>query len=180
MVIQPLGADDDARLAAFFAYWRAHVAENGDAITGWFQPLPRGTTLGDDRLAAFRDGLSKPLEGPGWRRAWVAVDDASGVILGHVDLRARPEPHASHRCLLGMGVHRDARRQGVGRRLLDHAMAWAAAQPGLDYMDLMVLQANASAVPLYLASGFVEDGRIDDHFRIDGEVLGSISMSRRV
>ncbi|WP_295993509.1 GNAT family N-acetyltransferase, partial [Rugamonas sp.] len=100
------------------------------------------------------------------------------AILGHVDLRARPENHAAHRTLLGMGVRRDQRRLGLGRTLLATALDWAAAQPGLDWVDLEVLSANAPALRLYGDCGFTRTGEIADLFRVDGERLGSIFMAR--
>ena len=71
--------------------------------------------------------LGTPVGEPGWRRAWLALDE-DGAIAGHVDLRARPERPAAHRALLGMGVHRDHRRQGLGARLIDTALAGHATQ----------------------------------------------------
>src|SRR5262249_49359918 len=97
-------------------------------------------------------------------------------IMGHIDLRSRPEQAASHRAMLGMGVHRDARRSGVGMRLLDAAIAWAEGQ-GLEWIDLEVLSANVPAVALYRKRGFVRTGEIPDLFRIDGESLAYTYMS---
>jgi RimJ/RimL family protein N-acetyltransferase len=106
--------------------------------------------------------------------------DADGAICGHADLRARPERAASHRCLLGMGVHRDARRQGLGERLLGTALDWARTQPGLDWVDLEVLSSNAPARRLYERCGFVFAGELPDLFRIDGERHGYVYMTHRV
>lgn len=162
---------------AFFAYLNDQLKDNGQGGTPLFQPMSRVLpTLAPERAAAFRQALETPLGQPGWRRAWIAVGPEG--IRGHIDLRARPEPHAQHRCLLGMGVHRGWRGAGLGRRLVGMAVQWATAQDGLDWIDLELLSVNAPARRLYLATGFVQTGEQADMFRIDGEQHGYTFMSR--
>jgi len=174
--ISPLG---DADLPAFFAYLNAHLQDNGRDGAPLFQPMSRANPIFPaDKIAAFTSGLSLAVGTPGWRRAWIATGE--GGIAGHVDLRARPDGHAAHRALLGMGVRRDRRRLGLGRALLDVAQDWAALQPGLDWIDLEVLSANAAALALYRDSGFVQTGEIADMFRVDGERLDYLFMARRL
>jgi ribosomal protein S18 acetylase RimI-like enzyme len=174
--IEPLvatGFDD------FFAYLDDHLRDNGrDGL--YFQPLSvDDSRLPVDKARAFFDGLSIDVGAAGWRRAWLARDER-GAIAGHVDLRAHPEPFTGHRCLLGMGVHRDQRRRGVARRLLAHADRWAAAQPMLQWIDLRVLAINEPAVALYRAAGFEMNGGTRDRFVIDGRSIGEISMARQI
>ncbi|WP_409513980.1 GNAT family N-acetyltransferase [Variovorax sp. MHTC-1] len=47
-----------------------------------------------------------------------------------------------HRCLLGMGVHREWRRSGIGQRLLDVAIEWAKADQQLEWIDLQIVDCN--------------------------------------
>ena len=169
---------DEAALDGFFTWLGEHLADNGRDGT-WFQPLaahPDGVP--PERRHAFRAGLSAPVGEPGWRRAWVARD-ADGRVLGHVDLRAHPEPFTGHRCLLGLGVRRERRRQGLARRLLAHATDWGREQ-GLGWIDLRVLSQNEAAVTLYRAEGFQMQGGTPDMFRIDGQSLGWLSMARKL
>lgn len=176
LVIRAVAPDD---LPALFAYLDDHLGDNGRDGTPLFQPMPRAESCFPvDKRAGFVLGLGTALDAPGWRRGWIAVD-AAGAIRGHVDLRARPERTAAHRCLLGMGVHRDERGQGLGARLLDTALSWAAAQ-GLDWVDLEVLSGNWPARRLYERSGFVQTGEIPDLYRIDGEQHGYVFMSLAV
>ncbi len=172
--IIPLTQQD---LPALFVYLDDHLGDNGRDGTPLFQPMPRAASCFPvDKRAGFVIGLGNALNAPGWRRGWIAVDD-SGIICGHIDLRARPERTAAHRCLLGMGVHRDHRGQGLGARLLDTALSWAGAQ-GLAWVDLEVLSGNLPARRLYERSGFVQTGEIPDLFRIDGERHGYVFMTR--
>jgi len=169
-----------ADLPALFVYLDEHLQDNGRAGTPLFQPMARADSrFPADKRAAFAIGLNAEVGAPGWRRAWMALD-ADGAIAGHVDLRARPERAAAHRCLLGMGVHRDWRRQGLGERLLAAALDWARSQPGLDWVDLEVLSNNAPARRLYERCGFVFAGELPDLFRIDGEQHGYVYMVHKL
>lgn len=163
-----------SELDAFLRYLNEHLLGNGRDGAPLFQPMPRGQGFPPEKGAAFRNGAAAALGQPGWRRVWVAESDSG--IMGHIDLRSRPEPGTAHRALLGMGVQREVRRAGVGMALLDAAIAWATEQ-GLEWIDLEVLSANAPAVALYRKRGFVQTGEIPDMFRIDGESLAYTYMS---
>jgi RimJ/RimL family protein N-acetyltransferase len=175
--IRPVERGD---LPALFAYLDDHLRDNGKEGIGLFQPMTRAESgFPIEKRANFVVGTGAAVFEPGWRRAWFALDEG-GYIAGHVDLRARPEQLARHRCLLGMGVQRDHRRQGLGGRLLDTALAWARAQDGIDWVDLEVIAHNHAARRLYERSGFVFAGELPDLFRIDGEQLGYVFMTHRV
>jgi ribosomal protein S18 acetylase RimI-like enzyme len=116
---------------------------------------------------SFVEGVAIPVGEPRWRRLWLALDPR-GSIAGHIDLRARPEPLARHRAMLGMGVHRAWRRRGLGAQLLASAVDWARQQDNLKWIDLEVLSENQPAVALYLRSGFTMTARIADMLQIDG------------
>jgi ribosomal protein S18 acetylase RimI-like enzyme len=162
---------------AFFAYLDDHLSDNGKGGTLLFQPMAASEShYPDDKRRAFATGLATPFGQPGWRRAWVALDE-HGAIAGHVDLRARSERHTGHRALLGMGVHRDHRRQGVGMHLIHAAIGWARACTELEYIDLEVLSSNSPALALYTKAGFRRVGKYEDMFRIDGVSLSYTLMT---
>src|SRR5471032_1506879 len=92
--IRPLGSAD---LSAFFAYLNAHLQDNGRDGAPLFQPMSRAhPVFPADKIIAFTKGLSLAVGAPGWRRAWIATDE--GGIVGHVDLRARPDTRRIARC----------------------------------------------------------------------------------
>lgn len=173
--IAPLAPAD---LEAFLVYLEDHVSDNGIGVTPLFMPRARSSWKGEEVAAAFREGLAVPLDQPSWRRAWT-IRDEQDTILGHIDLRARPEPHTEHRVLLGMGVHREHRGRGLGRALVEHVIAWAQDE-GFAWIDLEYLDTNPAAARLYERSGFVETGRSPDKFRIDGQSIGYVHMARRL
>jgi len=168
-----------ADLPVFFMYLNDHLADNGSGGTAMFMPMARSeSVVTAEKQTAFRTGMDTPVGQPGWRRGWLALA-ADGSIAGHIDLRARPEKTCAHRTLLGMGVHRDFRRQGVGAALLEIATAWAVIQK-FDWIDLEVLSVNAAARQLYARAGFSQVGEMADMFRIDGESLGYTFMTRKI
>jgi ribosomal protein S18 acetylase RimI-like enzyme len=168
-----------ADFGSFVEYLNDHLSDNG-AGGLYFQPLQRDASrVPPEKSAAFLAGLEIPVGSPGWRRVWVARS-AERQIIGHVDLRAHPERFAEHRCLLGMGVHRRHRAQGLGAALLLHAEQWASGTAGLEWIDLHVLSGNEAAVRLYLRTGFTRVGEIPEMFRIDGRNLAYTSMTKRV
>lgn len=168
-----------ADLPLFFMYLNDHLADNGSGKTALFMPMARSESVfAPDRQTAFRTGMDTPTGVPGWRRCWLALTEG-GSIAGHIDLRARPEKTSAHRTLLGMGVHRDFRKQGLGAALLEVAAAWAVQQR-FDWIDLEVLSVNAAARRLYARAGFTQVGQIDDMFRIDGEALAYTFMVKKI
>ncbi|WP_342119084.1 GNAT family N-acetyltransferase [Pseudoduganella sp. OTU4001] len=170
--IRPLHSEE---LAVFFHYLNDHLLDNGRDGAPLFQPMSRSSSgFPPEKASGFSTGLQAHFGQPGWRRVWVALEGED--IIGHIDLRSRPEPAARHRCLLGMGVHRNARRGGLGTALVATAVEWARGQ-GLEWVDLEVLAGNAPARGLYRKMGFQQTGEIEDLFRIDGESLGYVFMS---
>ncbi|MEP7067499.1 MAG: ribosomal protein S18-alanine N-acetyltransferase [Gemmatimonadota bacterium] len=63
-----------------------------------------------------------------------------------------------------LAVARDARRHGVGARLLDAAIA-AVRKAEVEMLYLEVRDSNAAARALYASRGFVEVGRRRDYYR---------------
>jgi ribosomal protein S18 acetylase RimI-like enzyme len=174
VIIRPAEAAD---LPAFFVYLEDHLRDNGRDGAPLFQPLSRAqSSLPQGLKASFVDGVTIPVGQPRWRHLWLALD-ARGSIAGHIDLRARPEPGARHRAMLGMGVHRAYRRRGLGAQLLGTAIEWARGETRLKWIDLEVLSENGPAVALYLRAGFRMTARIEDMLEIDGESVDLSYMS---
>ena len=174
--LRPLETD---QFDQFVAYLNDHLLDNGRDAT-YFQPLPRNASFSSSESAeAFRVGISLGLDRLGWRRLWVARDPG-GRIIGHADLRSHSARSAEHRCLLGMGVDRDHRKNGLGNRLICQAEDWVKASELLEWIDLQVLSSNTPALRLYERAGFVRTGDVPDMFRIDGHSLAYTSMAKHV
>lgn len=173
LLIREAARDD---LTAFFLYLNDHLSDNGIGGTALFMPMPRAESrFPADKEVSFRTGMETPVGQPAWRRLWLAIAPDGGIA-GHIDLRARPEKAAAHRALLGMGVHRDFRQQGLGAALIATVTEWARTQD-IEWIDLEVLSVNRAARELYRRCGFIQVGELDDMFRIDGQALGYTFMS---
>ena len=74
----------------------------------------------------------------------------------------------------------DARRQGVGRKLLEVALQSMRAQ-GVAKCQLEVRQSNAPALALYRAEGFVKDGERPGYYTTEsGGREGALLMSKKL
>jgi ribosomal protein S18 acetylase RimI-like enzyme len=173
LTIRPATPDD---LPALFAYLGEQLAENGrDGLL--FQPMaPAAAGVPEAMRERFTTGVMTPVGQPGWRHVWIALDE-TGAIAGHIDLRGRPEPTASHRVMLGMGVRHDVRRAGLGTRLVQTALGWAREHPAFAWVDLEVLYQNHKARALYARLGFHTTGEVPDRYRIGGMQVGEVAMS---
>ena len=165
-------------LTSFFSYLNDHLSDNGVGDTHLFQPMSKTeSSVNEAMKARFADGINVELFQLGWRRLWLALDDNKKIV-GHIDIRSHAERHTQHRVLLGMGVDRCVRKQGLGKQLINTMLEWVANQPVIEFVDLWVLSNNLAAQKLYLSTGFEKCGEIKDMFRIDGKSLSYTVMSR--
>ena len=87
-----------------------------------------------------------------------------GRLVGHVTVQREQHPVTRHVASLGIAVAIDARGRGIGRRLMDEAIAWSTAA-GIEKLVLAVYPHNEAAIALYRSVGFVEEGRLARHSR---------------
>lgn len=83
-----------------------------------------------------------------------------------------------HMTALGVYVAHDWRDQGVGTALLERAIAWAAASPVVERVELEVYAQNARAIHLYEKFGFEHEGRKRRLYYHDGVPLDMLIMAR--
>ncbi|MBC8159005.1 MAG: GNAT family N-acetyltransferase [Alphaproteobacteria bacterium] len=103
--------------------------------------------------------LARLMAGPG-TFAFVATNADDNDPLGLIICRV-----AADECeILTIGVIEDARRVGIGRRLLDAAQA-RARDDGARRMFLEVGAANTAALNLYQARGYGQVGRRRNYYR---------------
>ncbi len=99
------------------------------------------TVLDPERIAG------RMTEGP----VWVAVSDESGPARILATVSARRDQRGLY--VRGMGVHPDARRQGLGRRMLEEVERYARAE-GLPCLWLSTTRFLTASQQLYLDFGF--------------------------
>jgi L-amino acid N-acyltransferase YncA len=129
-----------------------------DAIAGrqaTFETCPRTTA---DVLAWFDDAMP-----------FLVAAGAGDEIAGW----ARVMPYSRREVYRSIGEHgiyvqRDARGQGLGRRLLE-ALAAAAEEAGFHKLTSRVFTTNEASLAAHRAAGFYEVGIQPRHGRLDGE-----------
>jgi len=106
----------------------------------------------------------------------VAVVD--GEVAGYVRLRPASRFASSGHVLCINGIAVDPARQGrgIGRALIDAAVA-EARRRGARRLTLRVFSPNERARRLYESAGFVVEGVLRDEFFIDGRYVDDIAMA---
>lgn len=78
-----------------------------------------------------------------------------------------------------IGVHPEAQRLGVGRKLLD-TLKEEVRKKGGRKLSLRVLATNPTALEFYKACGFIEQGRLSKEFLIEGKEVDDILMYKMI
>lgn len=109
------------------------------------------------------------------------VAEVEGSLAGYIGLH-HPTPLLSNRHVLsitGLAVEPLLRRHGVGRALVEAAVA-EARRRGTRKLSLRVLAHNAAARRLYEAAGFVVEGILSDEFLLDDRYVDDVLMARHL
>jgi ribosomal protein S18 acetylase RimI-like enzyme len=86
----------------------------------------------------------------------VASDDDSGTVVGYVTMQSDFETRIGW--IHNLAVAQEARGQGLGRRLIEHALAHFRSA-GMTIAKIETLEQNAVGRHLYPSLGFVEVAR---------------------
>ena len=134
-----------------------------------------------ERQATFETRPREPAEIADWfdrELPFLVAEDGDGRVVGF----ARVSPY-SDRCVYdGVGEHgvyvgREARGQGVGRRLLD-ALAAEAERRGMYKLTSRIFTTNEASRAAHRAAGFDEVGVQRRHGRLDGEWKDCVLVER--
>jgi phosphinothricin acetyltransferase len=134
-----------------------------------------------ERQATFETRPREPSEILGWfelELPFLVAQDADGRVLGF----ARVTPYSDRCVYSGVGEHgvyvaREARGQGLGRRLLE-ALAAASERQGLYKLTSRVFTTNLASRAAHRAAGFDEVGIQRRHGRLDGEWKDCVVVER--
>ncbi len=99
-----------------------------------------------------------------------------GEVVGWCDVSPEDLPGFTHCGRLGMGVRREYRRKGIGKKLLDATLNKARAK-GLERIELEVYASNLPAIELYKQSGFSIEGVKKKGRKLDGAYDDVVCMA---
>jgi RimJ/RimL family protein N-acetyltransferase len=111
--------------------------------------------------------------------AAVFVAETGGTIVGRLSLARDSHPASLHVADLGLMVAAGQRRRGIGRALLDCAVAWAL-EVGVQKLELHVFPHNEAAIRLYERFGFEREGLRRAHYRRGAELVDAVLMAYHV
>jgi RimJ/RimL family protein N-acetyltransferase len=107
----------------------------------------------------------------------VIVAEDAGEIVGRLSIARDSHPACAHVADIGLMVAQGARRQGVGRALLEAAERWARSS-GIAKIELHVFPYNDAALALYERAGYEREGYRRVHFRRGGRLVDAILMAK--
>ena len=105
---------------------------------------------------------------------FVALDN--GNVVGWCDIHSQNFPALDHSGVLGMGIIKSHRGQGLGEKLIRTTLA-AAKEKGLTRVELTVRETNTNAISLYKKVGFEIEGIQRNGICIDGVYTNHIAMA---
>lgn len=122
------------------------------------------------------DDVRRAIEAQGSSvTALVAVMD--GRIVGDVGLHGF-QGRRAHAGMIGMGVHDDYIRRGIGRALLGEIIVIAEDWLNLRRLELTVYTDNQPAIRLYERFGFQVEGTLRDYAYRAGRYVDAHAMAR--
>jgi diamine N-acetyltransferase len=131
--------------------------------SGAWYPMP---------LAAMEKEFDKHLEEE--ERSWFAIE-ADGKLIGSIGLHHRSRRDST--AALGIGIHdREYVGKGYGRDAIRLMLDWGFRNQNYRRIWLDALASNERAIRAYRACGFVEEGRLRQHYYCDGAYHDAVVM----
>jgi RimJ/RimL family protein N-acetyltransferase len=112
------------------------------------------------------------------RNSTLLVAEAGGRIVGVLSCEGGQRNAVRHVVKLGVSVRKEWRDQGIGRALMERAIAWAKEIDIVKRIELHVTVRNPRAVHLYEKLGFEKEGKMRRGFFKNGQYLDLWLMAR--
>lgn len=133
----------------------AHVAQYRDLMLHAFEDEPDAfTSTQAERAALPLSWWEQRIDDPR-QNSIVFGAITAGKLIGTVGLEFSVRTKTSHKAhLIAMYTLAEWRGQGIGRKLLGAALAYARRRPGVEVITLTVTENNHPAIAVYEAAGF--------------------------
>lgn len=106
------------------------------------------------------------------------VAERDGCVVGMAGLHGEASPRRAHARSLGLWVHPQAQRQGVGLALMQGLIDYAERWLGVRRLELTVNVDNTAAIALYRRCGFETEGCLKAYALRDGVLIDCLAMAR--
>lgn len=110
----------------------------------------------------------------------VLVAEWAGGIVGCLTFNGGERKHVRHVGEFGVSVARRCWGFGIGRRLIELLLGWAAAGSTVRKINLRVRADNLRAIALYQSLGFATEGRLSRDNLVDDQFFDSLIMGREI
>ncbi len=142
------------------------VHSQPNVISGTLQlPFP-SEEMWKQRLAGVSEGK------------YILVAESGGLVIGGIWLIAEANLRRKHAAYIGMVVHDDWQKQGIGSSLLSACLDLADNWLNLIRIELSVFTDNEAAIHLYKKYGFVQEGILKSYAFREGSYQDVVSMAR--
>ena len=110
-------------------------------------------------------------------RGYWLIACVNNRIVANCSLRFCGHVKDQHRGSIGIAISEDYRSLGLGSIMFDEMIKLAKQTPGVEQIELDVIDKNEKAMHLYKSKGFVETGTIPHQLKLkDGTYLNGITM----
>ena len=98
-------------------------------------------------------------------------------IVANCSLRFYKHEKDKHRGSIGIAITKEYQSMGIGSLMFDEMIKLAKNTPGVEQIELDVIDKNEKAMRLYSSKGFVKTGTIPHQLKLkDGSYLDGITM----
>jgi len=104
------------------------------------------------------------------------VDDE---VVGWVHIEVPEVGKLEHTARLTVGVLDEYRDRGIGERLLDRGVNWAA-ENGYERIYQSVPSTNQAAIDFLTEHGWDTEAVREDHYKVDDEYVDEVMMAREL
>lgn len=101
-------------------------------------------------------------------------------LVGNIDLTGSNRAKMWHTAMIGMGIKKQSRNQGLGKILIKSVLDWATENATLELIWLDVYDSNTLGVNLYKNMGFTISGQIPGFFKEKSAYQSKIQMYKHL
>lgn len=108
----------------------------------------------------------------------ILVAQLQDTIVGSAGLRKSDSPRRAHSAEIGIAVHDDYTRRGIGRALMSTLVDYSDNWMNIRRIEFTVWADNLHAIRLYESLGFEIEGRLKSYLFRDGHFVDAFAMAR--